>query len=92
MPSLNWNRRPASPPDPADLAPVHSSALLDLNARVNAALAEIDGLMKAELAKGRDGRDTRFFNSLLDVRNALAPGTTVLPLRPSGVARLGGPS
>ncbi|MEU7904147.1 hypothetical protein [Actinoplanes sp. NPDC049118] len=87
--SARWRETPAEPPVPApdavgaELAELRESALLDLTERHHAAMEEIDGLLKAELARGRDGRDARLFNALLDVRNALAPGSLILPLRPS---------
>jgi len=72
-----------APPDvvSAELDAAQRSAVLDLTDRVHAALEEIDGLMAAEHAKGRDGRNVALFNALLDVRGKLAPGSTVLPIR-----------
>lgn len=76
------------PPEPtnndvtAELAVVHDNTVVDLTNRVHAAVGAIDDLMRAELARGRDGRDARLFNALLEVRSKLSPGTQVLPLRP----------
>jgi len=76
---------PIVPRDVVDveLGPARDSALLDLTGRLRAGLAEIDALMSAELERGRDGRDVRLFNALLEVRHKLAPGSQVLPLRSS---------
>lgn len=77
------------PPEPqtdeevtAELAAVRDSAIVDLTNRLHAAVNVIDELMRAELARGRDGRNVALFNALLEVRTALQPGTSVLPLRP----------
>jgi hypothetical protein len=66
---------------PAELAQMHESALLDLTDRTRGAVDLIDAMLRVEQASAV--RDAKFFNALLDVRNVLAPGSQVLPLRPS---------
>ncbi|MCW2768510.1 MAG: hypothetical protein JWO11_4469 [Nocardioides sp.] len=68
---------------PAELPAMHDSALLDLTDRAVSAVRLIDLQLRQERARPRGLRNEELVNALLDVRNALSPGSQMLPLRPS---------
>lgn len=66
-----------------ELAAMHDSALLDLTNRTHGAVELIDELLRFHRNRSRELRPEDLPNALLDVRQLLAPGSQLLPLRPS---------
>jgi hypothetical protein len=75
------------PPEPDAVA----TELAAQTERMRAAVAALDNLMRSERVRGTEC-DAVIYNGLLDVRNLLAPGSMILPLRPHPPVIPGGAS